>query len=452
MPRKKGLRIPISFSGLLIILGLLTIFWLGFLYVLAGNGDSVTLTAPFLILLTFGILILVALLRRKAVEKKKEGGKPKRKPIWDVAFAGREPQTPTATYGLMAFLGFVFILELAFAVDHPPQDVLSPGIRSLVAFGGASRDLVTGTGAWYRLFTAVLLHGGIEHFICNAVALLIAGKILENFTGKAWLLSVFAVSGLGGTLMSLAVNPENLVTVGASGAIMGLTAASYSLSFKLEAGADRKRLQSYLLQVLVLNLLPFLGHIGSGKVDYGAHLGGALAGLAMGFLLYFSWEPKAGKTSLKLLGTALAAGGAAAYLTAAGFAVEDYGRLRQMEAILIPEDQAPAKTKDWMDRSAELADRYPKDPRAHFYRAYALWKQDDLEGTEKEFRLAREDYGNLQSYFKPAFGNQIVIGLALTLAEEGRLPEAKEVAHSVCAEAMGDTPVAEAFKKYKLCD
>ncbi len=60
---------------------------------------------------------------------------------------------PFVTYALLALLAAVFGAELFYAVQ-PSTGMLTPGIRTLVAFGGLNYSLVVQQGEWYRIFTA----------------------------------------------------------------------------------------------------------------------------------------------------------------------------------------------------------------------------------------------------------------------------------------------------------
>ena len=68
----------------------------------------------------------------------------------------------------------------------------------------------------------------------NGFCLYLAGRVLETLVGRSWLVVIFLVGALGGSVASLLINPPNLLTVGASGAIMALFAAIFTLSFRFE--------------------------------------------------------------------------------------------------------------------------------------------------------------------------------------------------------------------------
>ncbi|MBK6533087.1 MAG: rhomboid family intramembrane serine protease [Deltaproteobacteria bacterium] len=143
-------------------------------------------------------------------------------------------QRPALTYATIAALTALFGVELAARPAGAAG--FSPDITTLVSLGGLNRDLVTDGGEWWRLLTAACLHGSPIHLLMNGVALYMAGVVLEHLLGRAWLGALFVVGALGGSLMGLAINPDNLVSVGASGAIMGCSAAALVSAMRLPEG------------------------------------------------------------------------------------------------------------------------------------------------------------------------------------------------------------------------
>lgn len=178
------------------------------------------------------------------------------------------------TPALVALLSTVFLGELAFAprLDAP----------ALAALGGLNRDLVLEDGQWFRLISAVFLHGSVIHLLCNAAVLGFAGWNLERIVGSRWLAAVYAAGALAGAFMSMLYNPPNVVSVGASGAIMGLLAALFVLTFRERWGAARLERQVFLLRLLVPALLPVAA---GAHVDVSAHIGGAIGGAVIGLLV-----------------------------------------------------------------------------------------------------------------------------------------------------------------------
>ena len=125
-----------------------------------------------------------------------------------------------------------------------------------MALGGVSNRLVFQQGQIWRLFTAPWLHGNLAHLIGNSVVLVIVGMRLERLVRAPWFLAIYLASGVGGSLFSAVLNPGGPVSVGASGAIMGLLGASLVLSFHAAAKGRRARLRWVSLRLLIPALLP----------------------------------------------------------------------------------------------------------------------------------------------------------------------------------------------------
>src|SRR5271168_650506 len=143
---------------------------------------------------------------------------------------------PLLTFGLVVGLALIFALEQRLAFDVGPGGAL--GQESAVALGAASRDNAVGSGQIWRLFLAPLLHGSWSHLIGNCVAMALVGFLLEPIIGRGWFGLIFAASALGGMAGSMIGNPSWVTTVGASGAITGLIAAAFVMSFHGRADAE----------------------------------------------------------------------------------------------------------------------------------------------------------------------------------------------------------------------
>ncbi len=345
------------------------------------------------------------------------------------AMAERRPLT--LTYALIAALTLVFAAEIAFPVE-PASGFLEPSIRTLVAFGALDNRLVLEGGEWQRLFLAPVLHGSIAHIALNALALFFAGLILENAIGRAWFAAVFAVSGICGALMSLAINPASIVSVGASGAIMGLFAAAFSVSYRWpKASPMRRYLQSGSLRVLIPSMLPLFGGVFGEAIDYAAHAGGAIGGAALGAFLAIGWSKDAALPPCRkaaILAAALGLCGVAV----AGFKVATDHEAYTLATYLIPADRLPNTPALWREKSAGLVKAYPRDPRSHMYRAMTLHDAGDKEGAEREWRAALSEGAMLRTFFKPGLERLIRSNLAFALNEYGKAAEARDVARPIC--------------------
>jgi rhomboid protease GluP len=310
------------------------------------------------------------------------------------------------------------------------------------------------TGEWYRLFTAPMLHLDLAHLLLNSLAFLMIGILLERLVGRAWFLACFMTGALGGSALSLALNPASTTSVGASGAIMGLFAAAFVSSYRVPLGTlTRQRIQSRSIQVLIPSLIPLYTTSATGHIDYAAHIGGALSGAAAGFFLLRAWPDTNPLPRFRNLAAGVAATGMLLILGSGAGVVSHYSRYEAL-AYLIPQGQVPKTADLTLAGSADLVTRYPRDPRAHLLRGTALIQVRDNTDAEAELRTALSEAEALTFFFGDAVADGARTALAVVLQEEGRAQEAKETARPLCL-ARGDAR-SEKLRKLlfdeRLCD
>ena len=127
---------------------------------------------------------------------------------------------------------------------------------------------------WWRVVTAMFLHGGLIHIGFNMMALLQFGPAIEELYGSARYLFLYAFTGAFGFLVSAGFGNFSL---GASGALLGLVGVMLAVTTK-RGGSPMRELRSRLVSSVVI--LFALGFMGMGMDNY-AHG----AGLASGFVL-----------------------------------------------------------------------------------------------------------------------------------------------------------------------
>jgi len=353
---------------------------------------------------------------------------------------------PVLTYLMVAALAGVFVVEQLFPVM--PGGLLTPSVKTLVALGALSRPLVLREGEWFRLFTAALLHGGPLHLLFNGVALWMAGVVLEPLVGRAWLFALFFIGTLGGSLMSLAINPAAVVSVGASGAIMGLLAAALVLALRFPAGPQRTAIHMGLLRVFIPSLIPLAVHSGE-RIDFAAHLGGALAGSLIGALLLISWPRTAPRPRFAGVAVAVALSAVAVFAWSGRQAQAAYARY-SLGRFLMPREQLPKTNAEAESRSLTMVSTYPRDPRAHFYRATALSRAHDAAGAEAELRLGLAEKDLLQYYFTRDLEVLLRAALAQSLLAQKRVEDARREAQPVCHAGPGGS-VPEVLQPLRVC-
>ena len=148
------------------------------------------------------------------------------------------------------------------------------GNENIILLGGNIKEL-TKSGEYYRIITCIFLHAGIIHIACNMYSLYIIGTQLESFYGKIRYLIIFLISGICGSILSLAFSSTNTISIGASGAIFGLLGSIvyFGYHYRVYLGNILKK---QIIPIITLNLL--IGFIISG-IDNFAHIGGLIGGI-----------------------------------------------------------------------------------------------------------------------------------------------------------------------------
>ncbi len=129
---------------------------------------------------------------------------------------------------------------------------------------------------WWRLITAMFLHGGLIHIGFNMIALMQFGPALEELYGSARYFFLYVFTGAFGFLVSAWTGH---FSVGASGGLLGLVGAMLAVTSK-RGGAFMREVRSRLITSVVI--LFAIGFMGSFGIDNAAHLGGFAAGFVIG--------------------------------------------------------------------------------------------------------------------------------------------------------------------------
>jgi rhomboid protease GluP len=183
-----------------------------------------------------------------------------------IDFERRMGRVPPVTLVTLALLALIFVAEVRMGALESRE--------SIVAMGALARERVVAGEPW-RLLTAPWLHGSVEHLVGNGIALYILGMVGEAAFGRAQLVVLYVLSGLGGSLVSVLVSPGP--SVGASGAIFGLQGAAIVL---LRRQRDRLLVRDRRVGfvLLIWAIYSIAGGLTDPFLDNGAHVGGALAG------------------------------------------------------------------------------------------------------------------------------------------------------------------------------
>jgi rhomboid protease GluP len=180
------------------------------------------------------------------------------------------------------FLGlnfFLFAIQLMFTIQAGEAGGLNllwhlNGISSYKLGASYGPSIFLGH-QWWRLITAMFLHGGLIHIGFNMMTLMQFGPTLEEVYGSPRFLFLYTLTGAVGFLFSAFAGHFSL---GASGALLGIIGAILAITTK-RGGAYMREIRSRLISSLVfLFVIGIWGGIG---IDNWAHGGG----LATGFLL-----------------------------------------------------------------------------------------------------------------------------------------------------------------------
>lgn len=191
-------------------------------------------------------------------------------------FSGPAPVTTALLVANILMFGVSWLAVSAEGGGGGMAILWGLGGYSTFRLGASNPYGIFGLHQWYRLITAMFLHGGLIHIGLNMSALMQLGPALEELYGSSRYLFLYVVSGAFGFLVSAGTGHFSL---GASGAILGIIGAMLAITSK-RGGAYMRELRSRLISsVTILFVIGFLPGI---RIDNTAHLGGMAAGFVLG--------------------------------------------------------------------------------------------------------------------------------------------------------------------------
>ncbi len=181
-------------------------------------------------------------------------------------FERRMRRFPPVTAAIIGVLVVVFVLELGLGALESRA--------TIIAMGALYRQGVA-AGEFWRLLSAPLLHGGVDHLVGNSIALFILGMVCEHAFGRGQFVVLYVLSGLAGSALSVVLSWGP--SVGASGAIFGLQGAAIVL-FRTQRERLLLRDRRIGFVLLIWAIFTIVGGLTDPYIDNGAHIGGALGG------------------------------------------------------------------------------------------------------------------------------------------------------------------------------
>ncbi len=184
----------------------------------------------------------------------------------------REVKWTGLLFDARALLWFAALILFHWFVAGAPTDFKFLGVMD--------RGLVR-HGEWWRLFTAVTLHGDVAHLMANVTTGLVFLGLAMGCYGAGCALLLSFLGGALGNVATFALHDGPFRSLGASGLVMaslGLLAA-HSLPFARHEKGVVLIGRGVAAGVLLVVLLGF-----SPKSDVIAHVGGFVSGLLLGIV------------------------------------------------------------------------------------------------------------------------------------------------------------------------
>lgn len=186
-------------------------------------------------------------------------------------FGGRlGSTTPVVTHSLIAINLLAFVVQTASARVEAQFAMWSPAVAD---------------GQLYRLLTSAFMHSGIVHLLFNMFALFVVGPALEIWLGRLRFSLLYVLSALGGSVLIYLLSPLNVPTVGASGAIFGLFAATFVVARKVNVDVR------WVVVIIGINLVITFT---APSISWQGHLGGLMTGGLVA--VAYAYSPRAHRT------------------------------------------------------------------------------------------------------------------------------------------------------------
>ena len=184
----------------------------------------------------------------------------------------QKPRTtmPVVTYTLIALNVTLFVAQIASPRLEAALVMWTPAVAH---------------GELYRLITSAFLHSGVTHILFNMFALFVVGPPLEIWLGRLRFGALYLLGALGGSVLIYLFSPLNVPTLGASGAVFGLFAATFVVGKKVNVDIR------WVVIMIVINLLITFT---VPSISWQGHLGGLVTGGLIAFA--YAYAPRENRT------------------------------------------------------------------------------------------------------------------------------------------------------------
>jgi len=149
---------------------------------------------------------------------------------------------------------------------------------------GSNYGPLTTSGQWWRLATNIFVHFGLLHVALNMFALYSSGRTVERLFGTTRFVVLYLFAGIAASMTSLLWNPA-INSAGASGAIFGVFGGMLAFVMNKRNEVPQSVMVEHRNSTVAFAAYSLFYGVAHTGIDNAAHVGGLLAGLAMGFVL-----------------------------------------------------------------------------------------------------------------------------------------------------------------------
>ncbi len=182
---------------------------------------------------------------------------------------------------LIPWVAIFFVIINLIVFIYESASGATTDIEHLLDMGASYGPYIVDGHQYYRLITHFFLHAGPDHLVNNMISLMVLGYATENMLGRVRFFTLYFLSGIAAGIASVYYNmnmvSEPSVSVGASGAIFGLSGALLVLLIY----RNRKKLITEAPRFLIyMGLSLYSGYLDP-SIDHAAHMGGFVFGGVM---------------------------------------------------------------------------------------------------------------------------------------------------------------------------
>jgi len=141
-------------------------------------------------------------------------------------------------------------------------------------------------GEWWRAIAAVFLHHGVVHLFTNMLGLYVFGALVEAALGHRKFLITYLLTGIGSMLavvfLATLTDSTTQLTVGASGAVLGMVGAEGAIQLKGWWVEKARVAQERLRLIGIIVILQLFSDLVTPQVSIVGHLSGLILGFLAG--------------------------------------------------------------------------------------------------------------------------------------------------------------------------